>query len=555
MYLSYLNKIDKREFDHSYRSWEKYLNIIEGKCSEEELSGSLLNLVHIIRWDYRHDGLCKRPMIFIDEVSRPLLYAAEYGFEDKLRRFYDTFLDIDHYELTGGIYTTSYAPINTDVSFNLKYIGDKPVNAIPVLLDFGKERGLKLQEGVQRSLFWPFRGYFERKVNLKACFHEMELDRTITRGKCNLNISIDNDTLVFISQKREWIEQSRIEEEKATQRKKEAERKEYAAPLAEWCDIPSKFAGIRNLNLEIANEDRHIELNSVLRALYIKFGKEVKGHEVYDFIQNIDKSGSRIKGISKLLEELQQEADNNRNVYSCKTDFHDQYWGRFDLSRSQSEPGYSDMALIKVYISVSDDSSILPVFGDVIKHLIKHGKHRFHAKVARYKRNDHICIWIAREDFFDLEKYIEKYNTILIKPLPFIAYRNKLGISREFYSWDSHNGVQASMICLYLNHIDNIDDIEVLTMYSQYVKAWNGELPEEHYLTQEYKRSNAQELLILIETLNVLLENSSITDDHPLLNGDDDLWCALGESKNWHQVGQKLARILNNKKHKGSKCG
>ena len=199
------------------------------------------------------------------------------------------------------------------------------------------------------------------------------------------------------------------------------------------------------------------------------------------------------------------------------------------------------MALIKVYISVADEDNILPVFGDAVKFLIQQGKHRFHAKVARRRRSDHICLWTAGEDFFALENYLKKYDKDLITPLPFIAYRNKLGISREFYSWDSHNGVQASMISLYLKHIENIADVEVLTMYSEYVKAWNGELPDDHYLTKEYKRSNTQEFLILIETLDVLLGNSKITDDHFLLNGDEALWMALGESKNWWQVGKKMS--------------
>ena len=143
-----------------------------------------------------------------------------------------------------------------------------------------------------------------------------------------------------------------------------------------------------------------------------------------------------------------------------------------------------------------------------------------------------------------MEKYLKKYNQDLTTPLPFVAYRDKLGISREFYSWDSHNGVQASMISQYLKHIVNISDIEILSMYSEYVKAWNGELPDDHYLSKEYKRSNAQEFLVFIETLDILLGNSKIADDHLLLNGDETLWFTLGESKNWWEVGQHLARTM-----------
>ena len=540
LYLSLLYEIDE-ECIHHYTVWEEYLNIIDGSCTERELAGSLRNMVHLIRTSYSHAENCTRPMIFIDEVSRPLLYAAEYEFEDRLRSFYDTFLDIDHYELTGGIYTTSYAPANTDVHFRLKYIEDKPINTIPALLEFGKKNGLSLQDEAQKSYFWPHTRYFNRTLNLKECFHKMVCESDDLKEDCDLNIHLDAEVHSFISQKRKWIEESRIKEEKEIQRRKEQERIEYKSPLSDACNIPSKFAGIRSLNVKITDEERHTKLNSILKELYLEHGREIRSDEVYDKIQSISGSDDRINGINKLLEELQLNAEANKTVYKSRIDLHDHYWGRFDLSRQKSEPGYSDMALIKVYISVADEDNILPVFGDAVKFLIQQGKHRFHAKVARRRRSDHICLWTAGEDFFALENYLKKYDKDLITPLPFIAYRNKLGISREFYSWDSHNGVQASMISLYLKHIENIADVEVLTMYSEYVKAWNGELPDDHYLTKEYKRSNTQEFLILIETLDVLLGNSKITDDHFLLNGDEALWMALGESKNWWQVGKKMS--------------
>ena len=208
----------------------------------------------------------------------------------------------------------------------------------------------------------------------------------------------------------------------------------------------------------------------------------------------------------------------------------------------EDEEGYSDMALIKVYISVSDAEMIVAVFEDVIRYLLNNGEHLFHAKVSRYERNDHICLWVGKEDFLQLEKYIQKYDDILITPLPFVAYRGKLGISREFYSWESHNGVQSGLICTYLNIVDSRENIDLLEMYSLFVRGWNGDLNDEHLFTKEYKNENAQALLILLESINVILGNTEITDDHLLLNGDGDLWYALGSSKNWYEVGKKVIR-------------
>ena len=151
-----------------------------------------------------------------------------------------------------------------------------------------------------------------------------------------------------------------------------------------------------------------------------------------------------------------------------------------------------------------------------------------------------MCFWVAREDYFKLEKYVKKFEKSLHSPLPFTAYRKMMGVSREFYSWDSHNGVQAELICLYLRHIEKEEDIEILDLYSLYIQAWNGELPDDHYMTQHYKESNAQELLILVETLDILLGNGGSREDNLLLNGDEALWHALGSAKNWYQVEKRL---------------
>ena len=118
----------------------------------------------------------------------------------------------------------------------------------------------------------------------------------------------------------------------------------------------------------------------------------------------------------------------------------------------------------------------------------------------------------------------------------------KIGISRELYSWDSHNGVQATLISTYLKSVQDRDKISILDMYAQYVKAWNGDMAEEHILSREFRDSNAQELIILLESINCILESGRIDDDHILLSEDSKMWYALGESKNWYEVGKRMLR-------------
>ncbi len=171
--------------------------------------------------------------------------------------------------------------------------------------------------------------------------------------------------------------------------------------------------------------------------------------------------------------------------------------------------------------------------------------HRFHAKISYADRDDHMCFWVAREDFFKLETFIQAYDIFLHSPLPFVAYRGKIGISREFCSWDSHNGVQALLICTYLADVDSLDEIDVLDMYAKYVRAWNGDADEKSPYSLRFKSSSAQEFLILLETLDVLITGSQINDDHLLLNGDEQLWRDIGWAKNWYEVGRKRLKRRN----------
>ena len=48
--------------------------------------------------------------------------------------------------------------------------------------------------------------------------------------------------------------------------------------------------------------------------------------------------------------------------------------------------------------------------------------------------------------------------------------------------------------------------------------------------------------LILLESLNVILGNATIDDDHILLSGDGSLYYALGSARNWYEVGEQISK-------------
>lgn len=518
---------------------DAYIKIIEGRGNQSELEYSLQNLVYCLRRSVKGDRDSKRPMIFIDEVSRPLLFAAGYGFGKEMSSFFDKFFEIDHYELTGGIFTTSYAPLNTDVLYKIKYISDKPINAIGPLADFCTRKGFQLVTDLRRGYCWPYNRYFDTCISLEECFAGLPSGTEDNVHSDSYEIVLDGKLLAFIDRKKKWIEEQRLAAQKRERERLEQERKEYAAPLPEGCTIPSRFAGIRTLKIEIANKEKYKELNQILRQLYSLHGNQITSGTVYSFIQNMKQDKKTVSGIDEALVRLKERAEKEGQSHSCTIDSDSTRWGRFDLQRFEKEPGYSDISLVKVYLSVFNRERIVSVFEDVVGYLIKYSCHRFHAKVAFDFRNDQMCLWLAREDFFLLERYIKKYDEILFTPLPFIAYRNKMGISREFWTWDSHSGVQATLISSYLRQVDSVDQADVYDMYSKYVLAWNGAL-DGNMMASEFKKSNAQEFLILLESLDMILGNSSVGDDSILLNGDGQLWSALGHSKNWFEVGAEM---------------
>ena len=101
----------------------------------------------------------------------------------------------------------------------------------------------------------------------------------------------------------------------------------------------------------------------------------------------------------------------------------------------------------------------------------------------------------------------------------------------------------SELIEAYLGQVEDATDIDVLDMYDAYVRAWNWDLADNEAFTGAFKRSDAQELLVLLETLDVLLGNASLDDGHLLLNCDGDMWHALGRARNWFDVQREFEKM------------
>ncbi len=541
LYVSLYDKVEDEL--RAYRTMESYINIVEGISGEDELRTSLDCMIRYLRWGNWNDEFFLRPLVIIDEVSRPVLYGAEYGYVDEIKNFMHYYLEIDHYELTAGIITTSYSPANVDVNYDFRYIRNVPVNEIEPLNSICALNGIDLTATRKDRYCIGGIRYFDIDVSLKACFKSMALEEG-NRGPTgeDYKISFSEELSEFVREKRQWIQKAKEAEAETNRVRKERERIEYAENLASDVVIPSHFAGVRNLNISAGNRDRHEALNTILKDIFDKYGNDVDSREVYYYIQGISGCSSNRKEISNTLRDILEYAESKKCFYHCWIDVDDSFWAKFDLQRDETKVGMGDLALVKVYMSVADPSEVLHIFDDAVRYLIDKGRHLFHAKISKRNRKDHICLWISREDFFLLEQYVQKYGDALEKPLDFVAYRGNLGVSRELYSWNSHNGIQSKLISIYLSGVKARDDIDVIDMYAQYVKAWNGELDDDNAFSKEFKKGNAQELIILLESLNTILGNACLDSDNILLSGDGGLWNMLGQSKNWHDVSDEWRR-------------
>jgi hypothetical protein len=540
LYLSHLDSYTKAR--HHFTARERYLDVLEGTCDQKDLESSLKDMVYALERPMQAFERV-RPMIFIDEVSRPLLYAAGHGYLAEMQSFMDALLDIDHYELTGGIVTTSYAPANVDVHFTLPYLHDVPVNDVEPLAEHCKRVGIELETECSRSARWIQEYHFDTHISLEECFQRLEADGGARdHDSVPASIELDEKTAARIKEMRERIESQRRAAIEAQRKQEEREIREYAAPLPDACRelVPSKFAGVRQLHKEAANPSARDELNELLKRLYSAQEERGRSRGIYQAMQGIDSKDTANPGISRALHGLEEYVLPQGTFPKCRVEATDRHWGRFDYERREDDREHSDLALVKAYLSPLDSTRTAWLFENVVRFLVTEGSHRFHAKVSRIKRSDQICLWVSREDFFALERHVTRIDIPLCTPLPFTAYRGDIGISRELASWNSHNGVQASLIGCYLDGVDSEKDVDVLDMYAQYVSAWNGDLPKDHPMSKEFRNASAQELLILLETLDVLLGNSEIVDNSLLLNGDASLWHALGSARNWYKLGQQL---------------
>lgn len=310
--------------------------------------------------------------------------------------------------------------------------------------------------------------------------------------------------------------------------------------------VPSRNAKLENYEI-LRNSDAYRSREMLLKDLFRKYGTAATQMEIYEALQEIDESVHVKLHREKFeaLEKLAASMPDRWERFSSYTSY--DYWWKFSAECANSSvPQLSDLALIKVYVSVNDIAQIPEMYDEAVRLLLENSDNRFYSKVSTVKRSDCMCFWVSRHAFDVLEDFFKNSRDIVSGALPFVAYRGNLGISRELASWDSYNAQQAQLISSYFHSLKEDAAVDMGEMYQLLVKAWNREEPQDHPVMEAFRYSKAQTILIMLDTMDVITGRTVIDDHHLLLQDDNCLWRTLGDVSRdeWDQVEQHYQKNL-----------
>ena len=306
--------------------------------------------------------------------------------------------------------------------------------------------------------------------------------------------------------------------------------------------VLSRNAGLRTYEI-LRDNEAYRSRDVLLKKLFLKYGVSASQYDVYEELQGIDRSvntGLREEDIHSLKK---LAATMSKKWNDCFTDTGNKKWWVFSAECADpSVPRLSNSGLIKVYASVRDVALAPDIFCQAVRLILTEGDKRFYAKVSRIKRKDAMCFWVSKKTFEILEGFFAGCGGIIGDTMPFIAYRGKLGISRELASFDSHNFLQARLISSYFHSVNSANEVDLGDMYSLILMAWNADLSVGHPVMNTFQYSKAQEILLLLDTMDVLTGRTLLNDDHCFLQENEQFWLALGKATRWEQVEQYYQR-------------
>lgn len=498
---------------HYYHSAEECLDIIEQKTDDALLQHSLQQLLYQANHRKHRNAHTSYVVLLINNMVLLEEVAAEYQYEDWMDTFLMDFIVEDIYKFC-----------DTFIQ-----IGELPA---------------KEQNPDDRSWHWHghghgYRCYYAFSVSHKDIWEYKDrypfVDPDFLKQDSFAEVSITIDTLdwdLVIQEKRKIIGKQKEKEQIVIEEGRIAEKKRYQKELPESFPKVSSFLGIRKLEHVSYSPEKLHYYNALLQQIYAEDCRSTR--QVYEQFQKImDKRTDVTASAKQYLQQYFSPSENNTDQTNWKLWINeDTYWVYFGFSNGRFN-FVPTPYMLKAYVSLQC-TDICEVFFQSLIYLKQHAQKNFGAKVSRIERADQMCYWISPTDLSLLYDYYASYYEILKCEMEFVAYWNKIGISRDFGNEISHNRMQAELISTYFSMIQSKEDINLLEMYRLFVEGWNGALGEEQPFTKAFKYTSAASFLVLMETLQTILQkDSQLSEDSFLLTEDPKLWGSLCDAKCW----------------------
>lgn len=340
----------------------------------------------------------------------------------------------------------------------------------------------------------------------------------------------------LIEERRREIENAKNEEERKKQELIRYEMKRYAEELSPMVPRLSVNLGIRKKQLN-NNSCKYKELTKILREVYTFTYPKIREDDIYRYLLKLNEKEIIIDNEKQCKNHLESLVGNSLDWKAPNVNLSSGYWAQVIYPHtkegafvSEAQPGN-----IKVYACLKT-TKILETFYDSLRYLLSHACNTFAAKVAYYNRSDQMCYWLSPDDFKCLENFYKPYYHDMSESMPFISYKGKLGISKEFPGADcSHNSMQAHIISDYLKTVANVGEVDLEAMYNNFIAKWNADMYEESDYGA-FKNCSALSFVVVLDTLDAILGDMKLTDSSFLLSDNRRLWHILSNSKCWADV-------------------
>lgn len=505
-FYTYFEGDNNHQYD--YRRREEVLDIIERHPSDKVLECSLRDLMLQFR-EYETFNKDRKLALLIDNLVLLETVAEAKGYSKEMKAFLEAYVVNDVY----------------------KYCD--------VFLQIGNARESK-------GLFSCFDRYISyghfcvSASDVRMRYPEMAVKEEERYNFFYLPfVPQKHDWARIIAEGRAWVEQEKHEEEQRHIEYAREEKERYAGALSPSVPLFSPNMGIRKKTLDKLLR-RYGELNNLLKEIYQKFAPQFSSDVIYAYFQNLNEKKAIITDPRKYKSDIEALTDVWQDKW-CKasTNGSTSHWVQV-ICAQKDDPWESPAKPenIKVYACIDDEKAEM-TFIESLKHLISHAEHTFGAKIATCCRADQMCYWVYANDYKHLESFFRPYFSEMKTPLPFVAYKGRLGISRDFPGWDdSHNATQAHIISDYMKTVNSVKQVDLEDMYNNYIAKWNADIEvEDDY--GSFKRESVLSLVVILDSLDAILGKTSLSEESLLLSGDKRLWHILADSRCWSDVNER----------------